>query len=181
MQFDEQPIIAAVRDEEGFHAACDSPCHVIFLLNANIFSLPPYATEAHAKGKKVFLHVDLAEGVGKDACGIKFVQKCGVDGIITTRSSLIKQAKECGIACVQRFFMVDSHSVTTALDSIRSAAPDMIEIMPGTLGKTIRHLAACTSVPIIAGGMLETKEEIVSALSAGASAVSTGKKELWSL
>ena len=181
MQFDEQPIIAAVRDGESFRSACASPCHVIFLLNVNILALPTYTAEAHAKDKKVFLHVDLAEGVGKDACGIKFVQQCGVDGIITTRSSLVKQAKECGITCVQRFFMVDSHSVATALDSIRSAAPDMIEIMPGTLGKTIHRLASCTTVPIIAGGMLETKEEIVSALSAGASAVSTGKKELWSL
>ncbi len=181
MQFDEQPIIAAVRDKESFLSACGSPCKIIFLLSADIFALPGFVKQAHAKDKKVFLHMDLAEGVGKDSSGVKFVKGCGVDGIITTRASLVKQAKENDMLCVQRFFMVDSHSVGTALESIRSARPDMIEIMPGIASKTIRCLSHDVSVPIIAGGLLETKEEIVAALAAGAAAVSTGKKELWEL
>lgn len=181
MQFDEQPIIAAVRNKESFLSACGSPVRVIFLLSADIFDLTDLAKKAHAHGKKVFLHMDLAEGVGKDGSGVKFVKGCGIDGIITTRASLIKQAKDNGVLCVQRFFMVDSHSVGTATESIRSARPDMIEIMPGIASKTIRCLSHDLSVPIIAGGLLETKEEIMAALSAGASAVSTGKKELWEL
>ena len=34
-------------------------------------------------------------------------------------------------------------------------------------------------IPVIAGGLIETKAEITTALSSGAVAVSTGKKELW--
>ncbi|MFQ8953550.1 MAG: glycerol-3-phosphate responsive antiterminator [Oscillospiraceae bacterium] len=34
-------------------------------------------------------------------------------------------------------------------------------------------------MPVIAGGLIETKQEVTAALSANAIAVSTGKKELW--
>ena len=181
MHFDDHPIIAAVRDKESLLAACDSPCKSIFLLSADLLSLAELTKEVHEKGKRLFLHIDLADGIGKDAVGIQFVKLCGADGIISTRSSLIKLAKEAGITCVQRFFMVDSHSVNTALTSVRASRPDMIEIMPGIATKTMRRLADKLDVPVIAGGLLESKEEIVAALSAGASAVSTGKKELWNL
>ena len=179
MNFDEQPIIAAVRDEDGLLAACESECEVIFLLSSDILSLPRAIEQAHAHDKKLFLHVDLAEGVGKDASGIRYLAHLGVDGIISTRNSTVKHARENGLLCVQRFFMVDSHSVDTALDSIRAARPDMIEIMPGIATKTIKRLFKEVSVPIIAGGLLEEKEELFAALSAGASAISTGKPELW--
>ena len=36
-------------------------------------------------------------------------------------------------------------------------------------------------MPIVAGGLIETKEEIAEAIISGAEAVSTGKKELWEI
>ncbi len=181
MNFEEQPIIAAVRDKDGFHAACESECEVIFLLASDILDLKDYIERAHLKEKKLFLHIDLADGVGKDAAGVRYLAALGIDGIISTRVSTIKSAREYGLACVQRFFMVDSHSLDTALESIRMAHPDMIEIMPGIATKTIKRLSKQISVPIIAGGLLEEKEELIAALSAGASAISTGKRELWEM
>lgn len=53
----------------------------------------------------------------------------------------------------------------------------MIEIMPGTLDKVIKKLKNEINIPIIAGGLIETQEEIKASLESGASAVSTGKKE----
>ncbi len=181
MLFDEHPIIAAVRDRESLAAACASPCKVIFLLSTDLASFAEVVEMAHKADKHLFLHIDLADGIGKDEYGVRYVKSCGFDGIISTRSSLIKTAKEEGIACVQRFFMIDSRSVDTALTSIRASHPDMIEIMPGIATKTLKRLSAKVAVPIIAGGLLEEKEEIIAALSAGAAAVSTGKKELWEL
>ena len=181
MHFDEHPIIAAVRDKESLLAACDSPCKVIFLLSADLLSLAELTKTVHEKGKSLFLHMDLADGIGKDAVGIQFVKQCGVEGIISTRSSLIKLAKEAEITCVQRFFMVDSHSVNTALTSVHTSRPDMIEIMPGTQCKVTERIATATDIPIIAGGLIESIEEIKSVIKSGASAVSTGKRELWNI
>ncbi|MBQ9777462.1 MAG: glycerol-3-phosphate responsive antiterminator, partial [Clostridia bacterium] len=163
----------------GVLRACESACEILFLLSAELSELPALIRTVHEKGKKLFLHVDLCEGLGKDACGVRYVGSLGVDGIISTRTGLIKAARECGVRCVQRFFMVDSRSVDTALEAIRTARPDMIEIMPAIATKTITRLARTVSVPIIAGGLLEEKKEIFAALSAGASAVSTGSVALW--
>ena len=181
MNFEVQPVIAAVRDKESFYAACESPCEVIFMLSANVLEIASLVRVAHEKNKKIFLHIDLAEGVGKDAYGVRHVASLGVDGIVSTRVSMIKAARECGIQCVQRFFMVDSRSIDTALESIRAARPDMIEIMPGIATKAITRLSRHVSVPIIAGGLLDEKKEIFAALGAGAAAVSTGTADLWTL
>ena len=58
------------------------------------------------------------------------------------------------------------------------SSPDFIEIIPGVIGKVISRFAS-RGIPVIAGGLIESKAEITEALSSGASAVSTGKKELW--
>ena len=149
------------------------------MLSANILELATLASAAHEKGKKLFLHIDLAEGVGKDAFGVRHIATLGVDGIISTRVSMIRAARECGMQCVQRFFMVDSRSIDTALESIRAARPDMIEIMPATVGKVISRLSRDLPIPIIAGGLVETDSEAKDALEHGAAAVSTGQSSLW--
>jgi glycerol uptake operon antiterminator len=52
--------------------------------------------------------------------------------------------------------------------------------MPGIMPKMVERFAAI-GIPVIAGGLIETKTEITSSLKAGAVAVSTGKKGLWYL
>ena len=74
---------------------------------------------------------------------------------------------------------MDSHSFDTAVESVKMAHPDMIEVMPALVTREIKRLRESLKIPVIAGGLIEEKPEIYSALSAGASAVSTGKWDLW--
>ena len=92
---------------------------------------------------------------------------------------MIRYAKEWGLGTVQRFFIVDSHSIDTAVDTIRTSRPDMIEIMPGVLYKIIQKFRQNVQMPVIAGGLVQTKKEVMESLDAGASAISTGCKVLW--
>ena len=172
-------IIAAVRSEEEFTAALEASVDIVFHLMPNIITLKKNADAAHAKGKKMFIHIDFAEGVGKDRYGVLYAKAAGVDGIISTRVNIIKLAREAGVFTVQRFFIVDSRSVDTTVESLKSSKADMIEIMPGVLPKVIENLRNRVNVPIIAGGLIETSEEIRSALEVGAAAVSTGCSKLW--
>jgi glycerol uptake operon antiterminator len=167
-------IIAAVRNDEEFDKALLSDTSAIFLLYADILELEKCAKKAHDKAKKLFVHIDLTTGLGKDKSGIEFAKKAGIDGIISTKASLIKNAKESGLETVQRFFIVDSRSIDTTLETLKSAKPDMIEVMPGVAPKIIQKLKQKTDTPIIAGGLIETKEEVHTAIKAGASAISTG-------
>lgn len=174
-------IAAAIRTEKDFSKALRSKVDMVFLLHTNIMTLQPSVREIHAVGKKAFVHVDFAEGLGKDKAGLQYLKRLGVDGICTTRTNLVRIAKDLGLVTVQRFFMVDSHSVGTSLDSIRIARPDIVEIMPAIVTKKIREFEGLVDVPLIAGGLVETEDEVRAALEAGATVVSTGETALWSL
>jgi glycerol uptake operon antiterminator len=174
-------IICAVRSDEDFASALISKPKVIFDLSPDISDIRKKADASHKNGKKLFIHIDLATGIGKDKSGILYAKECGVDGIISTRGSMIKAARELGIFTVQRFFIVDSQSLSTTKDTAKSTKPDMIEIMPGLLNKTLTRLSHELSIPVIAGGLIECEEEVNSAIFCGAVSVSTGKKELWDM
>ena len=75
--------------------------------------------------------------------------------------------------------MIDSRSVDTALETLRSSKADMVEIMPAIAYKSIGKIKANINIPIIAGGLIEHKDEVFQALNSGAAMISTGKKEIW--
>ena len=176
--FEQNRIIAATRSDSEFLAAVESDVSVIFDLNSDIMTLSKKIKKAHENQKKLFVHIDLAGGVGKDESGIIFLKKMGVDGIISTKASMIRAAKELGISTVQRFFALDSQGVNSISEMIESSKPDLIEIMPGIATKVIERFSG-RGTPLIAGGLIETKSELTEALTSGAEAVSTGKEELW--
>lgn len=175
----ETPVIAAVQ-ENGWQEAIKSPAKVVFCLKANLLTIKDRISEAHKCGKLVFVHLDLADGIGKDKTGLEFLYSCGVDGVITTRGNLVRYAKEMGLITVQRFFALDSQGVSGINDLISTSRPDYIEIMPGVIEKIISNFSK-GSIPVIAGGLIDAKSEVTAALSCGAIAVSTGRKELWYL
>ncbi|MBQ1947909.1 MAG: glycerol-3-phosphate responsive antiterminator [Clostridia bacterium] len=172
-------IIAAVRSDAEFEAALLSSVGIIFHIAPDIHSIGDRAAKAHKSGKRLFIHMDLASGIGKDKSGMEYIKALGVDGILSTKAAMIHAAKECGIYSVQRFFIMDSHSVDTILSSVAQTKPDMIEIMPGVVPKVITRISAQTKRPVIAGGLIETEEEVKEILNSGAAAISTGKKALW--
>ncbi len=176
---EQNPVIAAVGDDK-WEAAVQSPAQVIFYLSANLLTVVQRVREAHEAGKLIMVHLDLAEGIGRDRVGIHYLADLGVDGIISTRAQLIRFTKERGLMAIQRFFALDSKGVESMEEMLHSTNPDLMEIMPGVIGKII-HRFSHGHVPVIAGGLIQTKAEVTEALSSGATAVSTGKQELWYL
>ena len=172
------PIIAAT-DSAGWQKAVMSDVEVIFHLSANIMTIGNDIKKAKEHNKYIFVHIDLAEGIGKDRTGIKWLAELGADGIISTRAQLIRNAKDCGLTAIQRFFVLDSKGMGSISEMIDTTRPDLIEIMPGVIPKALSIFSE-KGIPVIAGGLIETKAEITAALSSGAIAVSTGKSNLWS-
>ncbi|MBR7111519.1 MAG: glycerol-3-phosphate responsive antiterminator [Clostridia bacterium] len=171
------PIIAAVH-ERDFAAAIDSPAEVIFCLKTNVLGVSERVRSAHGAGKCILVHIDLADGIGKDRMGVEYLASLGVDGIISTRTQLLRHAKECGLIAVQRFFALDSQGMESISENLENSVCDFAEIMPGVIGKAISRFSG-GKIPVIAGGLIETKKEVLAALECGALAVSTGKRALW--
>ena len=176
---EQNPVIAAISDDK-WDAAVASPAQVLFYLSADILTVKDRIDQAHGAKKIIFIHADLAEGIGKDRAGIRFLARCGADGVISTRGQLIRFAKEQQLLTVQRFFLLDSKGLEGIEELIRSSGPHTIELMPGVIGKAIERFSK-GAVPVIAGGLVQTKAEVMDALGCGATAVSTGQKELWYL
>lgn len=181
LDYENYPIIAAVKSEADLTSALTCEVQTVFLLSSNILTLEAYIDKAHKAGKLLYVHMDFVDGLSKDAAGVRYLATKGIDGIISTRSNIVSAAAECGVSSVQRFFMIDSRSVDTALESLRTSKADMVEIMPALAYKSIARIKASIKIPIIAGGLIEHKDEIFNALNAGASMVSTGKTDLWNV
>lgn len=169
-------IIAAARNEDDFYAALKSKVDAIFLIKSSIASIDGLVTEARKAAKPLFVHIDMADGIGKDKAGVRFLVGKSV-GIISTKTNLISYAAELGAQTVQRFFAIDSMSISSANEAIRSAKPTYAEIMPGLMPKILKRFNS----PVIAGGLINDISDVRAAFEGGAVAVSTSEKSLWNM
>ena len=176
------PVIAAVCNEDELAQALDSDCRVVFLLMGNVLDIGELTRRVHERKKLCVIHIDLIEGLSSKEIAVDAIQKAtGAEGIISTRGALIKRAKQIGLAAVQRGFMLDSRSLNSFEQQIAQSKPDFVEILPGLLPKVIASLKERIDIPIIAGGFIHEKEDVIAALQAGALAVSASSPKIWSV
>lgn len=174
------PIIAAVKNDDGLQKALSSNSAVIFLLYGTVCSIGGLAQRVKENGKQVFIHMDLIDGLASRDTAVDFIrQATPADGIISTRQNLIRRGRECGLTTIQRFFVHDSLAYENILR--QSFDADLLDILPGTIPKTLRRISRSVRRPLIASGLLSDKEDIMNALAAGAIAVSATTPELWFL
>ncbi|MGL6108015.1 glycerol-3-phosphate responsive antiterminator [Romboutsia sp.] len=175
------PIIGAVKNDESLEIAAKSECEIVFLLTGDIVTLKHKISYLHKYGKKVFVHVDMITGISSSPIIVDYIKKeLNLDGIITTKTNIVKRAIEIELNVVQRFFFIDSMSLENAIESLRKVKPQAIEIMPGIVPKLVKKInKVYPNIPIICGGLIDEKEEIINALSSGAMAVSLSKTEMW--
>ena len=145
---------------------------IIFLLFGDICSVGRYVEIAKSAGKMVFVHMDLINGLGNKEVAVDFIREhTGVDGIISTKPQLVKRAKELGLFGILRIFVIDSMAFGNIEKQCASLVPDAVEILPGLMPKIIKKLCSTVNVPIIAGGLISDKEDVMNALTAGARCV----------
>ena len=174
------PLIYAATCHEEFVRAANGAPDVLFLLKSELNSLKKTVSYAHDRGKKVFVHLDLCDGLGTGDAAVSFIaDHIKPDGVISTKLSTIKVAGEKGLVTVYRVFLIDSQGVKTAMGTVRKSNCDFVEIMPGIALRQISEFAALGK-NLIAGGLIETREEAEAALKAGAVAVSSSSKILFS-
>lgn len=174
------PVIAAVKDEAAIERFLRSDCELAFVLFGNILTIGDICHRIMAEGKMALIHVDLVEGLSSRDIVIDFLaEQTGADGYISTRPNLVKRAHTLGFLAIQRFFLLDSMSVANADRQLLWDYADCMEVIPGVIPRHIAKLAADAKKPVIAGGLIHDKQDILAALAAGAAAVSTSREELW--
>ena len=179
-QFEDCPVIAAVKDEEGLRACLDSEIRIVFVLYGDICSISGIVGRLKDAGKTVIVHLDLISGLSGKEIAVSFIHSTtAADGIISTKPALIRQAKELGMFTVMRFFAIDSMAFENIRRQSESVHPDFIEVLPGLMPKVIRRICAEGRIPGIAGGLITDREDIMAALNAGAISISTTNRKVW--
>lgn len=170
--FAETPIAAAAKSAEELDCCLGSNSPVVFLLFGDLCNLSSLVQKIKEAGKIAIIHLDLIDGLAAKDVSVDYIaEQTRADGIISTKPALIRHAHQRGLLTIQRYFLLDSR----VLENIaRNSSPaDFIEVLPGVMPKIIRHLVQSTNKPIIAGGMIRDKEDVLAALSAGAVAISS--------
>ena len=178
----DDPVIAAVKTDEALTAALASPCSTIFLLASTLLTVDGLVHRIHDAGKLAVVHIDLVDGLSSREIAVDSLNAlCHPDGIISTRPTLIRRARHRGLLTVQRAFILDSLSLTSLSGQLEQGKPDFVEILPGIMPRVIAEISARTQVPVIAGGLLRDKADVMAAMRAGAAAVSTSAPSPWDI
>ena len=181
-QLEDYPVIAAAGDREGLARCCQSESGIVFILFGDVCTISEIVDHVKSAGKLAFVHMDLVNGLSSREISVDYIRKeTNADGIISTKQPQIRRGKELGLYTVHRFFVIDSAAYENVEKCTKAIRPDCVELMPGVMPKVIRQTAETLSVPVIAGGLISDKEDIIAALDAGAASISTTKEELWFL
>ena len=143
----ETPVIAAVKDDAGLrNALTNENIRVVFVLYGDICNISSIVRRIHEAGRFAVVHVDLIAGLAGKEVAVDFIRNTTeADGIISTRQSFIRRAKELGLA------------------------------------EILRRVCATAKVPVLTGGLIADKEDVLAALEAGATAISTTNQAVWDM
>lgn len=177
---EDEPIVAAIKDDEGLKKSLNSDCKFIFILYGNICNISKIVKQVKEADKAAIVHIDLVEGLAAKDISVHFIREnTDADGIISTKPQLIRTARELGFYTIQRFFILDSLSVSNVIKQLSTINSDVIEILPAINSKIVKYISCKCNVPLIVGGIVIDKEDVYRLLNAGAIAVSTSKEDLW--
>jgi glycerol uptake operon antiterminator len=173
------PVIPAVRGpDSALRVALAGEHAAVFVLGGDIFRVLE-RLEAVRGRPSVCINVDLVGGVSADASGLRFLSG-RVEGIISTHRHVVELAKQAGLFTIHRLFAIDSGAVERGVKLIRRAQPHCVEILPALAYPEVADAyPELLERPVLAGGLLKSREEVSSVLAAGAAGISTSHQGLW--
>ncbi len=178
---EDNPVIAAVKDFKELEEAINSEIHIIFVLFGNLLNIKEISSKISNNNKIGIIHIDLVDGLTNKEIAINYLkQETSFKGIISTKPQVVKLAKVYNFIAIQRVFIFDTLSMNNAQKHLIKEC-DAIEILPGIIPKVITRLSKELFKPIVVGGLIESKEEVIMALNSGATCVSTTKKNIWNM
>lgn len=179
---EDSPIIAAIKDDNGLEKCLTSDSSIIFILYGNLITIPSIVERVKSAGKLAFVHLDLIQGLQSKDIAANFIKEyTKADGVISTKAPLISRAKELELFTVMRFFAIDSMAYENIQKQLKTTRPDIIEVLPGPMPKVVSKIVSMAKCPVIAGGLVSDKEDVMSLLSTGASCISSTNQDVWFL
>ncbi len=178
---EKNPTIAA-SNYENLKTAIESNVSAIILMEGRLSNLIEDDFRYYLNKKDIFIHVDLLKGLSNDSESIKFLKEnINIKGIVSTKSSTLRAAKKQGLLTIQRIFLIDTKSLKNTIESVKENNPDAVEVMPALSNSIVEYIKEELNRPVILGGLVRNKKDILNALESGADGVSFSKSDLWNI
>lgn len=176
-----QCVLPVLKDWKQFEGFLKSECTWGILMEFHINFLDDLIKQAHEHKKKVIVHMDLIHGLSNDSYGVQFViQKLHCDGIISTKPKVIACAKSNHCLSILRLFLIDSTSLKKGCAMANTVMPDYLEVLPALTLHAVERIREVCELPLIGGGLIQTKADINQCIESGMTAVSTSDLSLCS-
>lgn len=177
-----QTVWPAVKTAKEMESALATPYSYLVLLGGHLGQLRTLVELAERHGKKTLLHADLIDGLKNDEYAAEYLcQHVRPAGLISTRASVIQKTKQNKLIAIQRLFLIDTGALEKSYLLLEKTKPDFIEVLPGVIPHLIREVKQRAGIPVIAGGLIRTEEDVRIALEAGATAITTSRRDLWKI
>jgi hypothetical protein len=118
------PVIPAMRSLGHVDAAIRAPSHVVYLLCGNVTNVLSSIAALKDAGKAAIVNIDLLAGLSGDPSAIDFLRDGGVDGIISTHTDVLRNARNRKLYTIQRSFLLDSAALANAVRALDRFEPD---------------------------------------------------------
>lgn len=178
---EENPIIPGLSNDSDMHLLTELHSKIVFVLYGDITNIGDIVQALKNKNKIVFVNVDMIDGFSSKNSVIKFMkQNTLADGIISSKTTVLRFAKELGFYTVHRFFIIDSLSYKSIDKQLEISKADMINIVPGW-SIVVEWAVQEHEQPVIASGLVCEKKLVIDNLKAGAIAICSTNHDIWDL
>lgn len=159
------PVVHSMKRLEKF---IETDLIVCILQDIHISLLEHMIKTLHDNNKLALVHIDMVHGISSDEHGAEFLcQRLRADGVISSKTRIIETTKKNKKIAIQRMFLIDSKSIERGIETLQKSQPDIVEVMPAIAYKIIPYIKSQINMPLIGGGLLKTKEDILQGLEAG--------------
>ncbi|MDD3404256.1 MAG: glycerol-3-phosphate responsive antiterminator [Hespellia sp.] len=179
--FEDNPVILGISTESDIELAAKNEAKIVFTLYGDIAEISSIVDRLKNANKTVFVNIDMVDGFSGKNSVLKFMkQNTRADGIISSKASMLRYAKELGFFTIHRFFVLDSASYRNIGKQLEISRADFINIVPGWT-KVIQWAVEEHNKPVIAAGLVCDKKAVIDSLKAGAIAICSTNHEVWKL
>lgn len=174
-------IIPAVRKPEHLDRALGAHGRIIYLLCGDPENIGDMMQRINAADKLPMVNIDLLDGLSRDVACLRYLQRRGARGIISTHGEPLRHGQSMGLYTIQRTFLLDSGAMDAISHQLKHSSIDALEVLPAlALPKLIeRGVNSTMRMPLVGGGLVTSLREAQDLLSQGVTAISASNPEMW--
>jgi len=175
------PVIPGLKGDEDIAIVEKNDAQIVFILYGDVAKIEDIVDRLKNAGKTVFVNMDLISGFSSKNEVMDFMKKrTRVDGVISTKASMLRYAKSIGLITVHRFFLIDSFSYESVQKQLEISGADIVNVVPGW-PKVVGWICDETTKPVIAAGLVCDRQSVIENLRVGAAAICTTSHSVWDM